>query len=52
MELSWNTLLSSAITASINGVFMYLSVRFVSKAIDRIEGTKKKDDKNKPDTHL
>jgi hypothetical protein len=49
MDLNWTTLFVSAITSAINGVAMFLSIRYVSKIADRFDRSSKngkdKDDK-------
>lgn len=37
MALSWTTIISSIITASINGATMFLTVRYLGKMIEHIE---------------
>jgi hypothetical protein len=58
-DISLNDLLKSAIYASINGVAMFLSVRYMGRIVDRLErserggrksGDGQKNDNEKPKT--
>lgn len=44
MELNLTTILSSVITSAVNGVAMFLSIRYMTKLVDSVE--KKMNKKN------
>lgn len=42
MELNWTTLISSAITAAVNGCVTYLCIRYVGRLVEKVEKKDKK----------
>ncbi len=49
-DISLNDLLKSAIYAGINGVAMFLSVRYMGKIVDRLEKSERKKQNGNSDT--
>ncbi len=45
MELNWSTIITGAVTSVINAVAIFLSTRFVSRAIEKMEKKNKEESK-------
>lgn len=46
MSINLTTILTSAITAAINGIAIFLATRYTAKIVDKFERNNKNDDKH------